>query len=118
MAYLLMSSSFLVHIGGFNYRRTRNEGRSTLSAHSKSNKRRVLKVNAFNKDEKIVTKKEEKKSNGSRRELAFAILMAIVATSSFASVVIAEEPKAGTLEAKKKYAPICVTMPTARICHK
>ncbi|KAH0780700.1 hypothetical protein KY290_000298 [Solanum tuberosum] len=115
MASLLMSSSFLVHIGEFNYRRTRNEGFSPLSAHS--NRRRVLKVNAFNKDEKIVTKKEEKKSNGSRREWAFAI-MAIVATSSFASVVIAEEPKAGTLKAKKKYAPICVTMPTARICHK
>lgn len=77
----------------------------------------MLKVNALNKDEKFVTKKEEKKSNGSRRELTFA-LMAIVAASSFASVVIAEEPKAGTLEAKKKYAPICVTMPTARICHK
>ncbi|KAH0780701.1 hypothetical protein KY290_000299 [Solanum tuberosum] len=115
MASLLMSSSFLVHIGGFNYRRIRNEGLCPLSAHSKSNKRRVLKVNAFNKDEKIVTKKEGKKSNGSTRELVFA-LMAIVATSSFASVVIAEEPKAGTLEAKKKYAPICVT--TARICHK
>ncbi|KAK4736680.1 hypothetical protein R3W88_000377 [Solanum pinnatisectum] len=112
-----MSSPFLVHIQRFNYRRTRNEGLSPFSAHSKSNKRRVLKVNAFNKDEKIVTKKEEKKSNGSRRELAFG-LMAIVATSSFASVVMAEEPKAGTLEAKKKYAPICVTMPTARICHK
>ncbi|XP_049347946.1 photosystem II 5 kDa protein, chloroplastic-like [Solanum verrucosum] len=117
MASLLTSSPFLVHIEGFNYRRTRNEGLSPLSTHSKSNKRRVLKVNAFNKDEKIVTKKEEKKSNGSRRELAFA-LMAIVATSSFTSVVMAEEPKAGTLEAKKKYAPICVTMATARICHK
>ncbi|KAG5613965.1 hypothetical protein H5410_013789 [Solanum commersonii] len=115
MASLLMSSSFLVHSGGSNYRRTRNKGVFPLSAHS--NRRRVLKVNAFNKDEKIVTKKEGKKSNGSRRELAFA-LVAIVATSSFASAVMAEEPKAGTLEAKKKYAPICVTMPTARICHK
>ncbi|XP_004228890.2 photosystem II 5 kDa protein, chloroplastic-like [Solanum lycopersicum] len=115
MASLLMSSSLLAHIEGSNYRRTRNEGFSSLSAHS--NRRRVLKVNAFTKDEKIVKKKEEKKSIGSRREWALAI-MAIVVTSSFASVVMAEEPKAGTLEAKKKYAPICVTMPTARICHK
>ena len=27
-----------------------------------------------------------------------------------------EEPKRGSEAAKKKYAPICVTMPTARIC--
>ncbi|XVE59990.1 hypothetical protein DITRI_Ditri05aG0090800 [Diplodiscus trichospermus] len=29
-----------------------------------------------------------------------------------------EEPKAGTPEAKKKFAPVCVTMPTASICRK
>ncbi|XP_059280937.1 photosystem II 5 kDa protein, chloroplastic-like [Lycium ferocissimum] len=105
MASLPMSSSFLGHTT------------ATISTkHTKSDKKRVLKVNAFNKDEKIVTKIEVKKSRG-RRELGFA-LMAIAAISSFGRVAIAEEPKAGTPEAKKKYAPICVTMPTARICHK
>ncbi|PHT59276.1 hypothetical protein CQW23_01639 [Capsicum baccatum] len=116
MASLPMLSSLVSHIGGSNYRRIGNEGLSTLSPHSKSNRRKVLEVNALNKDENIVTKTKEKKING-RRELALA-LMAIAAASSFACVAIAEEPKAGTPEAKKKYAPICVTMPTARICHK
>jgi hypothetical protein len=27
------------------------------------------------------------------------------------------DPKKGSPEAKKKYAPICVTMPTAKVCH-
>ncbi|KMZ59136.1 Photosystem II 5 kDa protein, chloroplastic [Zostera marina] len=28
-----------------------------------------------------------------------------------------EDPKRGSPESKKKYAPICVTMPTANACH-
>lgn len=101
----MLSSSFLGHMT------------STISnKHTKNDRKIVLKVNAYNKDEQIVTNKEGKKSNG-RRELAFALMA--IATSSFASVAKGdEEPKAGTPEAKKKYAPICVTMPTARICHK
>ncbi|XP_039023787.1 photosystem II 5 kDa protein, chloroplastic-like [Hibiscus syriacus] len=54
-------------------------------------------------------------SNG-RRELIFAA--AAAAACSFANVAMGVEPKNGTPEAKKKYAPICVTMPTARICRK
>jgi len=27
------------------------------------------------------------------------------------------DPKNGSPEVKKKYAPICVTMPTAKVCH-
>ncbi|KAK9189303.1 hypothetical protein WN944_020709 [Citrus x changshan-huyou] len=47
-----------------------------------------------------------------------------VAAASVCSVagigiaMAAEEPKAGTPEAKKFYAPVCVTMPTAKVCHK
>ncbi|MBA0650723.1 hypothetical protein Goklo_018110 [Gossypium klotzschianum] len=53
-------------------------------------------------------------SNG-RRELIFAA--AAAAACSVANVAMGEEePKRGTAEAKKKYAPVCVTMPTARIC--
>ncbi|GLT82174.1 hypothetical protein SLE2022_005810 [Rubroshorea leprosula] len=62
----------------------------------------------------VEMKKEE--SSG-RRELFFAA--AAAAACSIAKVAMAgEEPKPGTPEAKKKYGPICVTMPTARICHK
>ncbi|PSR86817.1 Photosystem II protein [Actinidia chinensis var. chinensis] len=60
--------------------------------------------------------KEERGSSGGRRELVFAA--AAAAMWSAARVAGAVEPKKGTPEAKKKYAPVCVTMPTARICHK
>ncbi|KAM0008932.1 putative photosystem II 5kDa protein [Helianthus debilis subsp. tardiflorus] len=62
--------------------------------------------------EKVV---EEKKESG-RRDMMFAF--AAAAALSVANVTLAadEEPKRGTEAAKKKYAVVCVTMPTARIC--
>ncbi|CAI0450101.1 unnamed protein product [Linum tenue] len=59
-------------------------------------------------------KKEE--SNNGRRDLMFGA--AAAAAYSIARVAMADEaePKRGSPQAKKKYAPICVTMPTARIC--
>ncbi|KAI9194022.1 hypothetical protein LWI28_002468 [Acer negundo] len=60
-------------------------------------------------------KRKEAESNG-RRELMF--VGAAIAACSIAKAAMADEPKAGTPQAKKKYAPICVTMPTAKICHK
>jgi hypothetical protein len=62
-----------------------------------------------------VEMKNREESSGGRRDLMFAA--AAAAAYSIARVAIAdEEPRRGTPEAKKKYAPICVTMPTARIC--
>lgn len=65
--------------------------------------------------------KEEKGSSG-RRAAMFAVAAAAVsavAGSRQGMMAFAdEEPKRGTLEAKKKYAPVCVAMPTARVCHK
>ena len=62
-----------------------------------------------------VEMKNKEESSSGRRDLMFAA--AAAAACSFARVAIAdEEPRRGTPEAKKKYAPICVTMPTARIC--
>ncbi|OMP08787.1 hypothetical protein COLO4_06120 [Corchorus olitorius] len=58
---------------------------------------------------------KQESSNG-RREVIFAA--AAAAAMSIANVAMGEEPKNGTEEAKKKYAPICVTMPTARVCRK
>ncbi|KAK3205259.1 hypothetical protein Dsin_019305 [Dipteronia sinensis] len=60
-------------------------------------------------------KRKEAESNG-RRELMF--VGAAIAACSIAKAAMADEPKAGTPEAKKKYAPVCVTMPTAKICRK
>jgi len=50
-----------------------------------------------------------------RRDLVFTA--AAAAVCSLAKVAMADdEPKRGTEAAKKKYAPVCVTMPTAKIC--
>ena len=58
---------------------------------------------------------EKREGDNGRREMVFAA--AAAAVCSLASVAMAE-PSRGTKEAKKQYAPVCVTMPTARICHK
>uniref|UniRef100_A0A0E0CMH1 Uncharacterized protein n=1 Tax=Oryza meridionalis TaxID=40149 RepID=A0A0E0CMH1_9ORYZ len=57
-----------------------------------------------------------------RRAVMFAAaavaLSAIGAGGGGASAAFAEsDVKRGTPEAKKKYAQICVTMPTAKVCH-
>ncbi|CAK7331068.1 unnamed protein product [Dovyalis caffra] len=63
----------------------------------------------------VEMKKKKEESSGGRRDLMFAA--AAAAAYSIARVAMADdEPKRGTPAAKKKYAPICVTMPTARIC--
>ncbi|XP_010544181.1 PREDICTED: photosystem II 5 kDa protein, chloroplastic-like [Tarenaya hassleriana] len=62
-------------------------------------------------------KQEQTRSISMRRDLMFAA--AVTAAATLAKAAMAEdEPKRGTEGAKKKYAPICVTMPTAKICHK
>ncbi|KAF8041186.1 hypothetical protein BT93_B3191 [Corymbia citriodora subsp. variegata] len=60
---------------------------------------------------------KEERVNG-RRDLVFAAAAAAACAVARAAVAEEDEPKNGTPEAKKKYAPICVTMPTARICRK
>ncbi|XP_048325219.2 photosystem II 5 kDa protein, chloroplastic-like [Ziziphus jujuba] len=62
------------------------------------------------------TVQAREESSGGRRELVVAAVAG--AAWSIVKVAVAEEPKPGTPEAKKKYGPVCVTMPTARICHK
>lgn len=59
-------------------------------------------------------------SNGNgRRGLMFAAAAASVCSVAGIGIAMAaEEPKAGTPEAKKFYAPVCVTMPTAKVCRK
>ncbi|KAI4385381.1 hypothetical protein MLD38_003415 [Melastoma candidum] len=62
--------------------------------------------------------KVREEETGTRRDLVFAAVasaaMALIAKAALAD----DEPKPGTPDAKKKYAPVCVTMPTAKICHK
>ncbi|KAI3522834.1 hypothetical protein L2E82_05780 [Cichorium intybus] len=64
----------------------------------------------------VVDEKKEGSSSNGRRDMMFAV--AAAAAFSMAKVALAddEEPKRGTPAAKKKYAQVCVTMPTARIC--
>ncbi|CAA2992238.1 Hypothetical predicted protein [Olea europaea subsp. europaea] len=101
MASMTMTASFL--------------GGSPISKQPPTATRRgeIFTVKA-SKEEKVVTGTNEE-GNGTRRDLMFAV--AAAATFSVAKVAMADDPKRGSAEAKKKYAPICVTMPTARVCH-
>ncbi|KAK8595923.1 hypothetical protein V6N13_000598 [Hibiscus sabdariffa] len=77
----------------------------------------VAKATGVDHGEKGSMETKQERSSG-RRDLVFAAAAAAAAVCSFANVAMGEEPKRGTPEAKKKYAPICVTMPTASICRK
>ncbi|PKA65947.1 Photosystem II 5 kDa protein, chloroplastic [Apostasia shenzhenica] len=60
----------------------------------------------------------EVERSGRRNAMLAVAASAICAVGSAPGIAAAvEEPKPGSPEAKKKYAPVCVTMPTARICH-
>ncbi|CAK8575366.1 unnamed protein product [Lathyrus sativus] len=62
---------------------------------------------------KVSYENEKEETNG-RRNIMF--VAAAAAVCSVAGMALADEPKRGSPEAKKKYGPVCVTMPTARIC--
>ncbi|KAK2386293.1 photosystem II 5 kDa protein, chloroplastic [Trifolium repens] len=82
-------------------------------------RRLVVKAVRSVEGEKMVRYENEKEgSKNGRRNLMFAAAAAAAAAvCSVGGVAMADdEPKRGTPEAKKKYAPVCVTMPTARIC--
>ncbi|KAH7859367.1 hypothetical protein Vadar_000125 [Vaccinium darrowii] len=77
----------------------------------------VVMAKAPKVSEGVSFKNEPESGSGSgRRDMVFAA--AAVALWSVAKVAVADEPKPGTPEAKKKYAAVCVTMPTARVCRK
>uniref|UniRef100_A0ACD5YW99 Uncharacterized protein n=1 Tax=Avena sativa TaxID=4498 RepID=A0ACD5YW99_AVESA len=58
----------------------------------------------------------ESSATDGRRAVVFAA--AAAAVSAFGRVAFAEsDVKKGSPEAKKKYATVCVTMPTAKVCH-
>jgi hypothetical protein len=103
MASMTMTASFLAG--------------STMAKQPLTTPRRgliVAKASRTTEGVNVEMKNKEESSSG-RRDLMFAA--AAAAAYSIARVAIAdEEPRRGTPEAKKKYAPICVTMPTARIC--
>ncbi|KAK3223944.1 hypothetical protein Dsin_010969 [Dipteronia sinensis] len=109
MASMTMTSSFL------------GTTTATMVSHSPATSRRRLAVVASAskrvEGEKVKLNIDAKKeSNNGRRDLMFAA--AAAAVCSAAGIAVAEEPKAGTPEARKFYAPVCVTMPTAKACHK
>ncbi|KAM1206406.1 hypothetical protein FF1_007055 [Malus domestica] len=87
---------------------------STIAKPSTSSRRSLFVAKAAARAPEGETKKEESSSSSGRRDLIFAA--AAVAACSLAKAALADEPKRGSKEAKEKYAPVCVTMPTARIC--
>ncbi|CAN6279003.1 unnamed protein product [Urochloa humidicola] len=59
---------------------------------------------------------EEAAAEGRRAVMLAAAAACVAAIGGGAGAAMAG-PKNGSPEAKKKYAPICVTMPTAKVCH-
>ncbi|XP_059649117.1 photosystem II 5 kDa protein, chloroplastic-like [Cornus florida] len=110
MASITMTASFL---GGATL-----SGRSSATTH-----RRLVVTKSVNKasceGERVKVRDDSKKesNNNGRRDLMFAAAAA-AAVCSAAGIAVAGEPKPGSPEAKKFYAPVCVTMPTARVCRK
>ncbi|XXG56510.1 hypothetical protein AAC387_Pa03g3897 [Persea americana] len=80
---------------------------------------RVAIVKAM-KAEGDFTENTNKVNNNGRRYVMFAAAAAAICciASGPGNAIATEDPKPGTPEAKKIYAPVCVTMPTARICRK
>ncbi|TQD74706.1 hypothetical protein C1H46_039750 [Malus baccata] len=87
---------------------------STIAKPSTSGRRSLVMAKAAARPSEGETKKEGSSNSSGRRDLMFAAAAAVA--SSLAKAALADEPKRGTKEAKEKYAPVCVTMPTARIC--
>ncbi|KAJ8449464.1 hypothetical protein Cgig2_002261 [Carnegiea gigantea] len=100
MASITMTASFLS-----------SSAATTVLKHPSTNARRgVVMAKAMRFSES--SDRPDQESSTKRRDLVFAA--AAAAACSLAKVAMAdEEPKRGTPEAKKKYAPICVSLPTA-----
>lgn len=82
---------------------------------------RVAMVKAMKAEGDFTESTNKVNNNGrSRRDVMFAAAAAAICciASGPGNAIATEDPKPGTPEAKKIYAPVCVTMPTARICHK
>lgn len=105
MASMTMTSSFLPAVT-----------KLPVTISGNSNRRSFTMVKASTSENTtILENKKQEQSIKMRRDLVFTA--AAAAVCSLAKVAMAdEEPKRGTEAAKKKYAPVCVTMPTARIC--
>lgn len=109
MASVTMTASF---IGGATL-----ANRSPINSGQRMAVAKAAAGGAATEGEKVKLNSETmKESNNGRRDMMFAA--AAAAICSAAGVALAGEPKPGTPEAKKIYAPVCVTMPTARICRK
>ncbi|KAE9620174.1 hypothetical protein Lal_00019263 [Lupinus albus] len=106
MASMSMTASFL---GNSSSALSNNRSPVTM-------KRGLVVVANAGRTEKVNNDNNNINNNNGRRNIMFAA--AAAAVCSVGGMAVADEPKPGSPEAKKVYAPICVTMPTARVCRK
>ncbi|KAF8653019.1 hypothetical protein HU200_062454 [Digitaria exilis] len=66
---------------------------------------------------RLVAAAESQPAEGRRAVMLAAAAAAVAAIGGAGAAMADPKPKNGSPEAKKKYAPICVTMPTAKVCH-
>ncbi|KAJ0264610.1 Photosystem II 5 kDa protein [Hirschfeldia incana] len=79
--------------------------------------RRLSVIKASTSDNTTSLQVKEAQNNTTlRRDLMFTAAAAAVCSLAKVAMADEEEPKRGTEAAKKKYAQVCVTMPTAKIC--
>ncbi|KAH7665535.1 Antimicrobial/protein inhibitor gamma-crystallin-like protein [Dioscorea alata] len=112
MASLTMMASF---VGGVTaVKRPWNNHRRSLTVPKAQIQDSTKKTTNDNEDDNNINDH----NNNGRRAVMFAAAAAAICAAGSRPAAMADEPKPGTPEAKKIYAPICVTMPTAKICHK
>ncbi|ESQ30344.1 hypothetical protein EUTSA_v10011883mg [Eutrema salsugineum] len=104
MASMTMTSSFLPAVSKLPTAITGSNRRSLT----------VVKASTSENTTSLENRKQEQ-SMKMRRDMVFTAAAAAVCSLAKAAMAD-EEPKRGTEAAKKKYAPVCVTMPTAKIC--
>ncbi|XP_042453223.1 photosystem II 5 kDa protein, chloroplastic-like [Zingiber officinale] len=109
MASLTMMASILGGAATVAGRPSLNSGRRSLI---------VAKAAAPKDHDQAASSKPDDENAGGRRAVMFAAAAAAACAVGQGIAMALDEPKRGTPEAKKKYGPVCVTMPTAKICHK
>ncbi|KAL5982015.1 hypothetical protein ACLOJK_016083 [Asimina triloba] len=93
---------------------------AAVSRRAPVNRRGVVMATLAEPAPKVESSSSSSSADKSRRNVMFAAAAAAVCSVAYGNQasMAAGELKPGTPEAKKFYAPICVTMPTARVCHK
>ncbi|EOA33084.1 hypothetical protein CARUB_v10016422mg [Capsella rubella] len=104
MASMTMTATFLPAV-------------AKLPSATSGRKLSVVRASTSDNTPSLEVKAQKEQSNSTmRRDLMFTAAAAALCSLAKVAMAEEEEPRRGTEAAKKKYAQVCVTMPTAKIC--